>query len=266
MIQAARVAPLLRVFGAAAPVTSPVLSVVDHADNTGATATIAGAALGSTNTVYVQDFSSDWQSGQWASAGSASGSDSLTLGLAVGHYFAYVRSSLAGNTAVSAVVYFAVTDGLESIHTRCLAATQARIRLLALEGLSNARVVIEKLPVVRAAGAAAFGLPAILLSPERTAMPPTSGTNGLDDVHYDVLATILDRDNQEPTLQANLDRHLLWRQQIARAFRNQRLSGVPEVIDASVEPADGLVSEAWKRELMASGLLLRFTSREKRGL
>ena len=265
MIRAARVAPLLRDFGAATPLTSLVLSVVDHADHTGATATIVGAALGSSNDILVRDFAGDWQTGQWASAATLTGNGSATLALGVGHYFAYVLSSLGGNTAVSNVVYFAVTDGLESIHTRCLTAAQARIRSLALAGLPNANVAIEKLPVMRAAASAA-ALPAILLSPERTAMPPTSGTNSLDDVHYDVLVTIVDRDNQEPSLQANLDRHLLWRQQIARAFRNQRLGGVPEIIDSSVESAEGLVDEAWKRELMTSALLLRFTSREGRGL
>jgi Rps23 Pro-64 3,4-dihydroxylase Tpa1-like proline 4-hydroxylase len=95
--------------------------------------------------------------------------------------------------------------------------------------------------------------------------PPDAGTNALDDVHYDVIVTIFDRDNQEPTLAENLDRHLLWREQISRSFRNQRLTGVPEVINAAVEPAEALVEEAWKHELMVSALLLRFTSRETRG-
>jgi hypothetical protein len=227
MIQAARVAPLLRNFGAVGPLASPNLVVIDHGDNTGATATVTGAALGSVNDVYVRDFAGGFGSGTWSSAGSVNNNGSASLGLATGHYFAYAASSLGGSTANSNVVYFAVTDGLESIHTRCLTAAQARVRLLALAGLPNSAVVIEKLP--------------------------------------DVLVTILDRDNQEPTLQANLDRHLLWRQQIARAFRNQRLNGVPEVINAEVESAEGLLEESWKRELMTSAVLLRFTSRESRG-
>lgn len=264
MIQAARVAPLLRGFGAFGMLTTPHLVVIDHGDNTGATATVTGAALGSLNAIYVQHFGGEFGSGTWASAGSVSNNGSVSLNLAVGHYFAYAASSLGGSTANSNVVYFAVTDGLESIHTRCLAAAQARVRSLALAGLPNSAVVIEKLPVTRNL-ASGIGLPAILLSPHRAAMPSTAGTNSLDDVHYDVLVTILDRDNQEPTLQANLDRHLLWRQKIARAFRNQRLNGVPEVINAEVEPAEGLLDEAWKRELMTSAVLLRFTSRESRG-
>src|SRR5262249_27966541 len=154
-------------------------------------------------------------------------------------------------------VYFAVTDGLESLHLRCLAAAQARIRALALDGLASDRVVIMKVPLERPlVGADGLGLPAIVLSPRHEASPASEGTNAQDDVRHDVLVAIFDRDNQEPTLAANLDRHLLWRQQIARAFRNQRLSGVPEVINATVEPAEGLLEEAWKKGLMVSALLV----------
>ncbi|MEX0675965.1 MAG: DNRLRE domain-containing protein [Pirellulales bacterium] len=242
----------------------PQLTVTDHGDDTGATATISGAAAQSDNTVYVQSFGGDLGGGAWSVGGSVEGNGDVPLDLPTGHYFAYVVSSLGEIQAVSAVHYFVVTDGLESIHTRCLAAVQARIRLLALDGLANERVVIEKLPAGRNL-TSGVGLPAVILSPHRAAMPAAAGTNSLDDVHYDVLVAIFDRDNQEPTLQANLDRHLLWRQQIARAFRNQRLGGVSEVINSEVEPAEGLLDEAWKRELMTSAVVVRFTSRETRG-
>jgi hypothetical protein len=265
MIQVAGVAPLLRGFGALGPLWTPRLDVLDHADNTGATATVSLAAPGTSNRLYVQRFDGNLGAGDWNLAGLVSGNGNLAMALAIGHYFAYSLSSRGGTEAVSNIVYFVVTDGLESIHARCLAAVQARIRSLALAGLSGARVVIEKLPVARNL-ATGVGLPAVVLSPHRAAMPPAAGTNSLDDVNYDVLVTIVDRDNQEPSLQQGLDRHLLWRQQIARAFRNQRLSGVPEVIDAVVEPAEGVSDESWKRELMTSALLLRFTSREGRGM
>lgn len=266
MIAVARVARLLRGFGAVGPASTPSLLVSDHADNSGATATVSGAALGSTNTVYVQDFRGDLGTGQWQTAASIVGNGSANLSRAAGHYFAYAVSTTSAGTSLSSVTYFVVTDGLESLHARCMSAVQARIRTLLLSGLPSESVVIRKLPLERnLGGAGGVGLPAIVLSPRRTDMPPTTGTNGLDDVHYDVLVAIFDRDNQEPTLRLNLDRHLLWRQYIARSFRNQRLSGVPEVINAEVEPAEGLLEEAWKHELLVSALLLRFTSRETRG-
>jgi hypothetical protein len=265
MISIAPVAPLLRMLGTPGPVSSPALSVVDRADGTGATATISAAAFGSSNSLFVQSLAEDWQSANWTAEANISGSGTATLELAVGHYFAYAVSELSGNAAVSNVVFFAVSDGQESIHTRCLISVQARIRSLALPGLNNSRVVVEKLPAMRAATIQAVGLPAIVLAPQRATMPPSSGTNARDDVHYDVLVAMFDRDNQHVASDAALDRHLLWREQIARAFRNQRLGGVPEVIDASVESADGVLEAAWQRDLLASAILLRFTSRERRG-
>jgi len=243
---------------------APRLTVVDHADGSGATATLSGAADGSNNQLFMQSFQGELADGEWASAGSLMGNGDVTLDLPPGHYFAQAVSTLGTLLRATPVVYFVVSDAQESIHTRCAAAVQARIRLLALSGVSSEQVVIEKVPAIRnRQGADAF--PAIIITPQRTAMPTVAGTNGRDDVQYDVLVAMIDRDNQEPTLTANLDRHLLWRQQVARAFRNQRLLGVPEVINSEVEPAEGLLDDAWKRELMASALLLRFTSREPRG-
>jgi hypothetical protein len=243
---------------------APQLSILDHGDGSGATATVGSADPAATTVVHVRGFAGDLGDGAWNAVGTVSGSGDLELDLPAGHYFAYAVSSIGSAQVASRVVYFTISDGLESIHTRCLNAVQARIRLLGLEGITNAQIVIEKVPAGRNLAAGA-GLPAIVLSPQRTAMPTAAGTNGADDVHYDILVAIFDRDNQEPTLELNLDRHLLWRQQIAKAFRNQRLPGVPEVITSEVEPAEGLIDEAWKRELMVSALRLRFTSRETRG-
>jgi hypothetical protein len=78
--------------------------------------------------------------------------------------------------------------------------------------------------------------------------------------------TIVDRDNQERTREANLDQYLLWREQIARAFRQQRLSGVPEIYTCIVEPDQVVGADAWSKNLFASSLVLRFLSRERRGM
>jgi hypothetical protein len=245
---------------------TPVLAVVDHGNDTGATATIGLSESGAINTVFVQRFSGETTSFAWQSVGTRTGNGSVELALPVGHYFAYVASSSETITMVSTVVYFVVTDGAMALHARCLDAVQARIRTLALADLENDHVIVQKFPLERnVTGPGGVGLPAIVVSPRRAAMPPTVGTNHFDDVHYDVQVSIFDRDNQEPTLEANLDRQLLWREQIARAFRNQRLVGVPEVINAEVDPTDELSQDGWKHQLMISTLLVRFTSRETRG-
>ncbi len=244
-------------------VAPPELSMVDHADGSGATATITSVEPLANTLLYLRAFSGELGTGDWTAAGSFDPTGELSLVLVPGHYLAYAVSSASGVQTVSDVVYFTVTDGLESIHSRCLAAVQARIRLLALEGVAPQRVIIEKVPVAR--NLAPENLPTIIVAPKRAAMPAEAGTNGLDDVHYDVLVALVDRDNQQPTDVAQLDRQLLWRQQIARAFRNQRLPGVPEVINSAVEPDDGPHEHGWKHELFNTAIRLRFTSREPRG-
>jgi hypothetical protein len=153
-----------------------------------------------------------------------------------------------------------------SVYWSCLRAVQAQIQALNLPGLTTLSIVIKKLPLDRNMGTApGLALPAVLITPDRETMDPQAGTNSFDDVVYSVRVTMFDRDNQEPTVAANLDRYLAWRQQIARAFRNQTLAGVPEVYSASVEPAEVVNADAWARNLYASALLLRFVSREPRG-
>jgi len=160
-------------------------------------------------------------------------------------------------------------DGVvtQSVSYRCLLAAQAVIQSLGLANVDAANVVVRKLPLDRGLGAGLpIQFPAVLLTPERETMDPTAGVAGLDDVVYGVRVTVVDVDNQESTLLANLDKYSLWREQIARAFRNQRLSGVPEVINAHVDPADPILPDAWQDNLYAAGLLLRFVSREPRSV
>ncbi len=153
----------------------------------------------------------------------------------------------------------------QSVSYRCLLAAQAVIQSLSLPGVASDSVVIRKAPLDRGLGAGQFTqFPVVLLTPERETMNPTAGVVGLDDVVYSVLVTVIDIDNQEPTLAANLDTQSLRREMIARAFRNQRLAGAPEIINASVEPAEPLIVAAWQDNLYAAALVLRFVSREPR--
>jgi hypothetical protein len=108
-------------------------------------------------------------------------------------------------------------------------------------------------------------LPAILITPQGETVDPNSGTNLMDDVTYAVRVTLVDRDNQEPTLIANVDRYFVWRQRIARTFRNQPLAAVPEIYTTTLEPGDVVDAAAWESNLFASVLTLRFVSREPRG-
>jgi hypothetical protein len=74
------------------------------------------------------------------------------------------------------------------------------------------------------------------------------------------------RDNQESTLQLNLGVMSKWQEIVMRAFQNQRLPGVGEVVICHVEPADAVIPIAWGHDVLASAVLLRFNTREPRGI
>jgi hypothetical protein len=159
-----------------------------------------------------------------------------------------------------------IANAVSSVFWRTLTSVHERLQTLGLAGVEPESIVIQKLPVDRRFGATGgIALPAVVISPERETMDPRVGTNALDDVTYTVRLTMFDRDNQETTLAAHLDRYLAWREQIARAFRNQRLNGVPEIFTASVEPTEVINAGEWAKNLFVSAVLLKFTSREPRG-
>lgn len=248
------------------PPDTPTLAVADDGDGT-ATATISGSTAGATNAVYTSPFSGEIGGGSWTLAGSRTGDGDVSLATGTGHFWAYVLSTVSGQTAASASVYFTVTDGTEAVHYRCLTAVQARIRALSLSGIENANVLVKKLPIEKwAFRDTGLGLPGVLVTPQRETMDPRAGTNIRDDVGYGVLVTVCQADNQDHTLEAGLSERILWREKVARAFRSQRLSGVSEVYTCRIEPGDPLIPAAWLQQVHASALLLRFLSREVRGI
>jgi hypothetical protein len=174
--------------------------------------------------------------------------------------------SPAGDGFIVSLGFGPLTSEWSSVYGRVLLATQQAIQSLGLDGLDSASVVVQKLPVDRHLGAAdAAALPAVLITPAGENIDPAGGTNLMDDVTYAVRVTLIDRDNQEPTLIANVDRYLMWRQRIARTFRNQSLAAVPEIYTTHVEPGDVVDPSAWESNLLTSVLMLRFVSREPRG-
>lgn len=166
------------------------------------------------------------------------------------------------------LVYSTALDTSESIHYQCLEAAQTRIRSLALVGIASANVVVKKLPIDRliARKTGPIPLPCILLTPRRQVMDPKQGVTSMDDVMYPILCTIVATDNQEPTLVDGLTEQTLWIERIAKAFRNQRLPGVSSIVITSVDPQDVVAPRLWTQNVLASGLLLKFVSREPRGL
>ena len=159
-----------------------------------------------------------------------------------------------------------MAGGWPSVYSQVLLATQQTLQSLGLEDIDADSIVVQKLPVDRNLGTAdGVALPAILVTPAGESVNPDGGTNLMDDVTYAVRLTLIDRDNQEPTLVANLDRYMTWRQRIARAFRNQPLSAVSGIYTTHVELGQTVDAGTWESNLFTSVLTLRFVSREPRG-
>lgn len=234
----------------------------DQGDGTGVTLTIAGGGAGDSHTAYVQAFSGGLgSSGTWASGGSRIGNGTIDLALTNGHYFGYVSS--AGVS--SSVEYFVSTGSTTSVHYRCLDAVRARILLCNLEDLADASVVIRQLPSDRGFDDGTYDLPGIVISQIGVEnQSPSEGTNIRDDVQYPVTITILAGGNQD--LVTNQEKYLKWREQINRALRNQRLTGVDEVYKVTVTPGPITSPNAAWNNYYHSQLIIRCVSREVRGI
>lgn len=167
----------------------------------------------------------------------------------------------------------------DSVHYRCLAAVQTRLQSASFPAAKDpeggddiplllSSIVVKKLPLERIYRRATqpLALPCVLITPQRAGAVPTAGTNEHDDYTKPVLVTMILPDNEEPTLQLNLDVISLWQERVMRAFHNQRLPGVSEVLIGYAEPAESVIPVGWGHNVLASAVLLKFVCRETRGL
>lgn len=253
----------------AGPAT-PTLTIADNGNNTGATATIASGSSGAANVVYAMSADANLGTGTWANSGSRTGNGTASLSsLAAGRYWGYLESTLNSQEVATAPIYFVVTTGDEAIYKQILDTVRTRIIATALSGIADASILVRKVNTHRGIGtqeaSPAIVYPAIVLSPFGAEVTPaTAGTNERDDIGYAVMVGIVDADEQ--TLEENMNRNLLWRQQIRQAFHNQRLAGVDEVLRCTAEPRDVTRFSDWVAGKYVSLLVLRFTARETRGI
>jgi hypothetical protein len=242
------------------------LAITDNADGTGGVATISGANPAATITVYSQTVSGELGTATWTARGSRVGNGTIALAPApgIGYYWWRAVEDLAGVLAASNFVYQNITDGDQSLHYRCLLAVQARIQSLNLAGVAGASVVIREAPTDRGMGdGGAVAMPAILVTPVAVEQLVIA-TSARDDVGFPIFVGIVDISNQE--LAIDLATRLKWREQIIRAFSNQRLTGVAEVHQVTVEPGSILQPGAYQQNLFASALVVFCQARLTRGL
>lgn len=252
--------------------TEPTLTVADDADGTGGTATITGGDVGATHEAFTAEFNGDAGAlSAWTSRGSIVGNGTIALNVGTGYFFCYVEASESGTFATTPPVYFNATTGDDAIMLQCLDGVKARLGLLTLAGISTDNIIVRTLPLEKGIGAGeVFAYPAILITPPPDAglvMPFSEGTNRKDDVQYPVLVGVLDAITiNKDVLTANQNRNYLWQQQIVKAFRNQRLTGVDEVYTTIVESTQITNVQAWRKGLFVSFGIFRFISREARGI
>lgn len=160
----------------------------------------------------------------------------------------------------------------DPVYLRCLDGAKAVIDGMGLSG--DPTVLVRKVPVDQSIGTnKTTDWPVIIIAPWRDPILPDAGPIQMDDVVYGAMCLLLDRDNREGTVRANLDRILGWRETIRRHFHlpgstsaaYELIDSIASLINITVEPMDATLREAWAQGLYGSALLLKFTSRETRG-
>jgi hypothetical protein len=255
------VANLLRQFGPAggsappAP-AAPTFTVADNGDGSGGVVTVAGSTPGSTNTFLAAPWSGGFAAAAFVSQGSRTGDGTLNISPGTGYFWGLVRSEKSGQSTDSAVRGFQITSAAQAVYYRCLAAVAARIQTLGLAGVAGSSVVVRKTPWNRR-----LTKPGVFVTPTREASF-AAATNLRDSVPYGVQITIVRAANED--LSGGLDTALAWREQIARALRQNTLAGVDEVYTVELEPGPVLDSASFGEQYDVQTLMVRCHAREPR--
>lgn len=235
------------------------LTVSDAGDGTGA-ATVTGSASGSTNTLYRSAW--DGQSGAlaWTLHGTRTADGTIAIAV-TGLFFWRLDNLAAGVTTTAPGYYQPIIDPDDaSIHNIILDAVKAKILALSLTGIQSTRLLKRWIPRV---WEEADNTPSCIIAPPgREQM--IGMLNNKDDVGYPVVVCFLDKLNQDVT--KNMERDLLWRQRVSRAFREQRIPGAPLVYKTIVEPDAIVDPTAYQNGYLASLMILRAVTRETRGV
>lgn len=237
---------------------SVTVEILDNADGTGGVAGLVNTASGDI-VLYCMPRAgaTTWTTlGTLAAAPSPPTSGELPFTLTTGVYWFFA----IGGGVPSDPVLAAITNGADPIHKRIMDGVCDAIKSLSLTGIDNTSIVVRKTPDGRG-----LTLPAIVVAPgSNETSTQNAGTNNRDDVGYPVVVAIFAQDNRDYT--TNHARYLQWRETIAKAFRNQRLTGVSEVMRCNVEQGSVIDQRAFYENYLASFFTLRFIARVPRGV
>lgn len=182
---------------------------------TGLALTVGGSA-GAPVSVYAGPAGEPFVGLGWQLAGTRTGDGALTASLPPGFWFVFARTPAETTLPVTV----GVTDGLDPLPLRCQAAVAAGVRALALPEIAG--VYEHGIP-----DASEMRFPNATVHWVGSAWGEESGLNGLDYVVFPIQIDFYDS-GFSGTQHAKRARYLKWLDATGRAFRQQRLAGVPE--------------------------------------
>lgn len=239
------------------------LVITDSGDGTGGSAAVSGTNVAAANTLYSAAFTGEMGAQSWTLVGTRTGDGSIAIAspspVPLGFYLWRLDSVFGGATTVFSS-YQNLSDATAAFHKRILDAVAVRINSLGLAGLASADVREKWLPRVLPRAAR----PTVLVCPGDGESFPGVLT-GKDDVGLPVTVGIVYPTGDDEA--AGIAEVALWRQKILRALEYQRLSGVPEVLNAIPERARIIDQGAFVQNKQAVGSIgVRFVLRWTRGL
>jgi len=140
-----------------------------------------------------------------------------------------------------------------SVFWDCLADVQTVVRDADISGLTDANVIVRKLPWVRGAD-----IPGVIISPVDDRWRWINNTQ--IEVTYGIHIAIVQAGNQSQT--SSHDAIIYQRQQAVDALADDRLASVDEIVDLAIEPSGLILSEAFRRQYDVSAFVARCVSRE----
>ena len=253
-------------------VATPTLAITDNASSAaGVTATITNADATATVTLSYMKIDAGFTNTSWTAGSDRTGNGTISQTLTTGIYWFRAVSVLATESAVSNLLFLAVTDGAEAVHELCLQGVEAGLRTLAAAGSLPGVTVASRVKSLTELRMTALDLPAVVCCTNLTNTPGppellNPKVNVRDDIGYPVYAVYVTRASGGDTEDRN--DWLKVRQVISRYFRHQHLglSVVPTVYTCTPEMGPPLqFMQDGQLQAMGSVLILRFWSREPRG-